>query len=44
MARPLQIEYEEAVYHVMSRGNAREKIYWDDAGRLKFLSSSLRII
>jgi len=27
MARPLRIEYEGAVYHVMSRGNVREKIY-----------------
>jgi putative transposase len=37
VARPLRIEYEGALYHVMSRGNAREKIYWDTADRLKFL-------
>jgi len=37
MARPLRIEYEGAVYHVMSRGNAREKIYWDATDRFKFL-------
>jgi len=37
MARPLRIEYEGAVYHVMSRGGAREKIYWDAGDRFKFL-------
>jgi REP element-mobilizing transposase RayT len=37
MARPLRIEYEGAVYHVMSLGNAREKIHWDNGDRLKFL-------
>lgn len=25
MAKPLRIEYSEAVYHVTSRGNARNK-------------------
>jgi hypothetical protein len=27
MARPLRIEFPGAVYHVTSRGNARQKIY-----------------
>ena len=26
MARPLRIEFEVAIYHVMSRGNARQNI------------------
>lgn len=37
MARPLRIEYEGAVYHVTSRGNAREAIYQDDEDRSRFL-------
>jgi len=37
MARPLRIEYSGAVYHVTSRGNAREKIYSDDQDRENFL-------
>lgn len=37
MARPLRIEYPGAIYHVMSRGNARQAIFRDDADRLKLL-------
>ena len=37
MARPLRIEYEGAVYHVTSRGNARLDIYLDDEDRVLFL-------
>ena len=37
MARPIRIEYDGAVYHVTSRGNARKRIYKDDADRVKFL-------
>lgn len=33
MARQLRIEYEGALYHVTSRGNQREKIFWDDKDR-----------
>jgi len=39
MARPLRIEYPEAVYHVTSRGNARNKIFSDDQDREIFLSN-----
>ncbi len=38
MARPLRIEYPEAVYHVTSRGNARKRIFKDDRDREIFLS------
>ncbi len=31
MSRPLRIEYAGALYHVTSRGNAREPIYLDEA-------------
>lgn len=34
MARPLHIEYHGALYHVNSRGNARQKIFRSDAGRV----------
>lgn len=37
MARPLRIEYDGAVYHVTSRGNARRPIYRDDSDREIFL-------
>ena len=37
MTRPLRIEYPEAVYHVTSRGNARNKIFRDEQDREKFL-------
>jgi putative transposase len=38
MARPLRIEYPDALYHLTSRGDGREDIYSDDADRLEFLS------
>jgi REP element-mobilizing transposase RayT len=37
MARPLRIEYDGAVYHITSRGNAREPIYKEDEDRRIFL-------
>lgn len=37
MSRPLRIEYPNAVYHVTSRGNAREKIVNSDQDRKNFL-------
>jgi len=37
MARPLRLEYEGAVYHVTSRGNAREPIFLVDPDRELFL-------
>jgi REP element-mobilizing transposase RayT len=30
MARPLRIEFAGAIYHVMTRGNARRKIFHDE--------------
>ena len=33
MARPLRIEYPHALYHVTSRGNARENIFYDRKDR-----------
>ena len=31
MARPLRIEFPGAIYHVMSRGNARQTVFRDDS-------------
>lgn len=38
MARPLRLEFPHAVYHVTSRGNARQKIVRGDRDREAFLS------
>ena len=38
MARPLRIEYAEAVYHITSRGNARRSIFKDDKDRKMLLN------
>jgi len=38
MSRPLRIEYPDAVYHVTSRGNARNDIFHADQDRKEFLS------
>ena len=37
MSRPLRMEYPGAVYHVTSRGNARQPIFRDDSDRGRFL-------
>jgi len=37
MARPLRLEFPGALYHVTTRGNAREPIFLDDADRDLFL-------
>jgi len=37
MARPIRVVYENAFYHVTSRGNARGRIYRDDFDRDMFL-------
>jgi len=37
MARPLRLQYPDAVYHVTCRGNERRNIFQDDADRNRFL-------
>lgn len=37
MARPLRIEYENACYHITSRGNERKPIYLEEKDYYKFL-------
>ena len=38
MAKSLRIEYPGVVYHVTSRGNARQAIFLSDADRQTFLN------
>jgi REP element-mobilizing transposase RayT len=44
MARPLRLEFPGALYHVTSRGNAREAIYVDEADREVFLAVLAEVI
>lgn len=37
MSRPVRIEFPNALYHITSRGNAREAIYLDDQDREQWL-------
>ena len=37
MPRPPRIDFPDAVYHVTSRGNGRDVIFWSDADRERFL-------
>ena len=37
MARQLRVEFEDGFYHITSRGNLRDKIFYDVADREKFL-------
>ena len=39
MARTLRIQFNNAIYHITSRGNARQDIYGDDNDRRKELRS-----
>ncbi len=39
MARPLRVEFAEAAYHVMARGNERRAIFRDDRDRHRFLET-----
>jgi hypothetical protein len=42
LARQLRIQYEGAIYHLMSRGDRREEIFRDDVDRKRFLESLAR--
>ena len=39
MARPLRIQFEGALYHIISRGNER-MLFLEDADRIKYLNLS----
>src|SRR3972149_8400468 len=38
MARPFRLEFPGALYHITSRGNARQEIFLDDDDRTNFLN------
>ena len=44
MARPLRLEFPNALYHVTSRGDRREDIYEDDVDREIFLQTLGNVI
>jgi REP element-mobilizing transposase RayT len=44
MARPLRVQFDGAIYHVTSRGNAREDIFDDDADRHTFLECLGKVV
>ena len=44
MARPLRLEFSGAVYHVTSRGNARQDIVVDDRDRSQFLTLLAHVV
>jgi len=44
MSRPLRLEFAGAVYHLTSRGNARQKIYLDDEDREIFVEVLARVV
>ena len=39
MSRPWRIEYEGALYHLLSRGNERSDIFMNDKDRTSFLDT-----
>jgi REP element-mobilizing transposase RayT len=44
MARPLRIEFPGALYHVTTRGNARQDIFVDDEDRRQFLGLLAHVV
>lgn len=44
MARPLRIEFPGAIYHVISRGNARQRIFDDDTDCQRFLNGLKTVV
>jgi len=39
MPRQLRVEYPGAIYHVMSRGDRKKAIFWDEVDRQDFLKT-----
>jgi hypothetical protein len=37
MARPLRIEFEDAIYHLCARGNGRQTIFHGEPDRARFV-------
>ena len=43
MARRLRIQYSDAIYHVMARGNGRQDIVQDDADRGRLVAQGIGV-
>jgi REP element-mobilizing transposase RayT len=44
MARPLRLEFSGAIYHLTTRGNARQKIFFSDADRQLFIDTLAGVV
>jgi REP element-mobilizing transposase RayT len=44
MARPLRVEFADAVYHVMARGNEGRSVFRDDEDRRRFLDTLAEMV
>ena len=44
MARPLRVEFAGAIYHLTSRGNARQKVFFTDTDRELFLDTLSQVV
>ena len=44
MARPLRLEFAGAIYHLTSRGNARQRVFFTDADRELFLGTLVSVV
>ena len=44
MARRLRIQYQDAIYHVMARGNGRQEIVADDSDRERLVACLERTV
>jgi putative transposase len=44
MARPLRMDCPDTFYHVLSRGNERKDIFWDERDYLRFLDTMGRMV
>jgi len=44
MPRQVRIEYADAIYHVMARGNRRGKIVLDDEDRQRFVRTLVEVV
>jgi putative transposase len=44
MARPLRVEFSGAIYHLTSRGNARQRVFFTDTDRELFLDTLSQVV
>jgi putative transposase len=44
MAMPLRLEYAGAIYHLTTRGNARQKVFLSDADQELFLGTLADVV